>query len=349
VRTTFALVLLTLVTTSAGAETRVLHVANFGIDSTECGRPDTPCRSISQAIRNASDGDTVFVAPGLYGDLNRNGVVGETGEEGSDAPSASCLVCVSKRLTLLSQRGAAHTTIDARNLPLTAVTLSRIFPEPESVSVFGYVEQGFTVLAGEREGISMAGGGIVWGNRIIGGTIGVQGSFPTRTTEIYENEITEAAERGIAIYAGRVWGNVVARNGAGISAFRDMEIENNTIADNRGHGVYIGDPWWPNVRISRNVLVRNAGAGVVLSGDEYPDHCAPLTGECYSDVGIFSNDFIGNDPQGSCGIDNRMGARTTVWAGNNFWAGAPDFGVAQQIVCGASSRTEVNPPKARPH
>ena len=125
VRTLSAL-LFCLVAAVSVAHADVKHVANFGVDSPDCGLQETPCRSISQAIRNASEGDTVFVGPGLYGDLNHNGVVGELGEEGASIPSGeSCLVCVSKRLTLLSQRGAAHTTIDARNLPLTAVTLSR--------------------------------------------------------------------------------------------------------------------------------------------------------------------------------------------------------------------------------
>ena len=336
---------LALVATVAGAQTRVVHVANFGVDSPDCGLQETPCRSISQAIRNASEGDTVFVGPGLYGDLNHNGVVGELGEEGASIPSGeSCLVCVSKRLTLLSQRGAAHTTIDARNLPLTAVTLSRIFPAPESSSVFGYLEQGFTVLAGEREGISMPDGGIVWGNRIIGGTIGIQGAFQHQTTrpEIFDNEVTEAVERGIAIYSGLISGNVVARNGAGISAFRNMDIASNTIADNRGYGVSIGDPYSPHVRIIHNVFIRNAGPGVLLN-DGDPNYFDFSTGELWNDVAVFGNDFIGNDPQRHCGIENHI---STVWATNNFWAAAPDFGVTQQIVCG---RAHTEPSRTQPH
>jgi hypothetical protein len=260
-------------------------------------------------------------------------------------PSAdTCLVCVSKRLTLLSQLGAAHTTIDARNLPLTAVALSRISPAPESAPVFGYVEQGFTVLAGEREGISMPDGGVVWGNRIIGGTIGIQAAFQHQTTrpEIFDNEVTEAAQRGIAIYSGLVSGNVVARNGTGISAFRSMDIENNTIVDNRGYGVSIGDPYWPHVRIIHNLFIRNAGPGVLLNEGD-PSYFDFSTGELWNDVAIFGNDFIGNDPQGSCGIDNHI---STVWATNNFWAGAADFGIAQQIVCG---RAHIEPSRTRPH
>src|SRR5262247_2574920 len=58
-----------------------LSVANNGIDSTTCGSSGAPCRSISQAIAHASEGDTVVVGPGRYGDLNGNRILGEVGEE----------------------------------------------------------------------------------------------------------------------------------------------------------------------------------------------------------------------------------------------------------------------------
>ena len=42
----------------------MLYVENNGVDSASCGAVTQPCRSISQAITNASDGDTVTVGPG---------------------------------------------------------------------------------------------------------------------------------------------------------------------------------------------------------------------------------------------------------------------------------------------
>ncbi|HWQ69060.1 MAG TPA: hypothetical protein VN494_03740 [Patescibacteria group bacterium] len=42
-----------------------LYVANNGMDSGTCGAQAEPCRSITQTITNASDGDTVIVGPGI--------------------------------------------------------------------------------------------------------------------------------------------------------------------------------------------------------------------------------------------------------------------------------------------
>jgi hypothetical protein len=50
-------------------------VANNGTDSGTCGATSaTACRSISQAIANASPGDHVIVGPGIYGDIDGDGV-----------------------------------------------------------------------------------------------------------------------------------------------------------------------------------------------------------------------------------------------------------------------------------
>jgi hypothetical protein len=59
---------------------------------------------------------------------------------------------------------------------------------------------------------------------------------------------------------------------------------------------------------------------------------------------VESNDFIGNDPEGGCGLLNNAGL---VWATNNFWAAAADFGVTQQVAC--NGPTIVDPPKLQPH
>jgi len=65
----------------AVADSATLNVANNGVDSDICGAASAPCRSISQAIANAADGDTVVVGPGRYGDLNGDGRLGGPGEE----------------------------------------------------------------------------------------------------------------------------------------------------------------------------------------------------------------------------------------------------------------------------
>ncbi len=89
-----------------------LHVENNGVDSAVCGSATSPCRSISQAITNASEGDRVVVGPGRYGDLNRNGTV-EPGEEAAEVGfGCECLIKLNKRITLESRGGAGVTVMD---------------------------------------------------------------------------------------------------------------------------------------------------------------------------------------------------------------------------------------------
>src|SRR5262249_45079322 len=57
-------------------------VMNDGTDGAGCGAKAAPCRSITQAMSLAVDGDTIMVGPGNYGDLNGSGVFGDfPGEE----------------------------------------------------------------------------------------------------------------------------------------------------------------------------------------------------------------------------------------------------------------------------
>jgi hypothetical protein len=53
----------------------VLRVTNDGADSATCGSTAKPCRSISRAIENASDGDIIEVGAGRYGDISGMGTL----------------------------------------------------------------------------------------------------------------------------------------------------------------------------------------------------------------------------------------------------------------------------------
>ena len=53
-----------LVVSSRSVDATVLHVETNGTDSATCGAPQSPCRSINQAIENAVTGDTIDVGPG---------------------------------------------------------------------------------------------------------------------------------------------------------------------------------------------------------------------------------------------------------------------------------------------
>src|SRR5688500_4888545 len=103
---------------SAGSQSsqragNILRVETYGLDSLQCGALEAPCRSISQAVRNAVRGDTIRVGPGHYGDLDEDGVAGEDGEERAEAGAVcNCMLSINKKLTIISTNGALETIIE---------------------------------------------------------------------------------------------------------------------------------------------------------------------------------------------------------------------------------------------
>src|SRR5262249_12273900 len=88
-----------------------LYAANNGVAPAHPRASATPCRSITRAMANAADGDTIQVRAGRYGaDNNDNGIFGEPGEE---IPSFGGMLTIAKPLIILSTDGAAATVIDA--------------------------------------------------------------------------------------------------------------------------------------------------------------------------------------------------------------------------------------------
>ena len=116
---------------------RTWQVANNGQDNPTCGSVQQPCRSISQAITNAHEGDSIVVGPGRYGDLNSNGVLGELGEEVPDL-SVGAMINVTKRLRIRSRDGAARTILDVNRAARTAVRIAA------GGSILGVADGGFT-------------------------------------------------------------------------------------------------------------------------------------------------------------------------------------------------------------
>ena len=83
---------------------QLFWVSNRGVDSSTCGATtNTACRSISQGIENATEGDTVMVQAGQYGDLNADGDLDDPGDEHFDPgvnDRDTCAVCIRKRLRI---------------------------------------------------------------------------------------------------------------------------------------------------------------------------------------------------------------------------------------------------------
>jgi hypothetical protein len=99
---------------------RTLFVGNNGIVDPTCGDLSRPCRSISQAILNADNGDTILVGAGRYGDINGNGSE-DLGDETSGF-NTGCMICIDKSLTILSRCGACGNTAVC-DQPSAAVTV----------------------------------------------------------------------------------------------------------------------------------------------------------------------------------------------------------------------------------
>ena len=154
---------------AAGA---TLQVAVNGVDGPSCGTKAAPCRSISQAVINAADGDTLVVGPGFYGDLNQDGVLSGPGEEFPNPIALQCCgLVIFRPLTIVSHDGAAETVIDFGGSLPGATTLEGISIASSGV-VFGRPRKGFTVTgvggAGAVRLQQSTSGVRVEGNRAVG-------------------------------------------------------------------------------------------------------------------------------------------------------------------------------------
>jgi hypothetical protein len=143
--------------TTAAAAT--LWTSNVGADSGSCGTSAAPCRSISQAIANASDGDTIWVGPGHYGDVNGDGNFTGPGDEQPDPNGAAgyspgpygCIVCITKALHIYSTDGAALTFIESNAATGPGSTVMILHDGVD----FGAVDHGFTIAGGNSYGVSI--------------------------------------------------------------------------------------------------------------------------------------------------------------------------------------------------
>jgi hypothetical protein len=122
-----------------------------------CGLPSSPCRSISQAIANASAGDTIWVGAGHYGNVNGDAGFTDPGDE-QPAPMPlpletgyqGCIVCVNKAVKIYSLDGAPATIIDSSPTPaMFNVTVALL----ADGAVFGVPGHGFTITGGNGTGV----------------------------------------------------------------------------------------------------------------------------------------------------------------------------------------------------
>jgi len=143
---------------NAWGTAQVLRVTNDGADSASCGGAATPCRSISQAIENASAGDLIEVGAGTYGDISGDGTFSHPGDEHPQTLNAEgqgfgrhsgCMICITKPLTIRSLHGAAVTMI--ADVPSSTYPVAVQIASPGVV--FGIAGGGFTVTGGNGVGV----------------------------------------------------------------------------------------------------------------------------------------------------------------------------------------------------
>lgn len=319
-------------TTPAG---NTLYVANNGFDTGTCGAVETPCRTITQGIANALEGDTLIVKPGLYGELDGTASIDYVGEEtGVTAPWIQGAVYVNKRLTILSSEGADATVIDLGNATNAAVEIAA-----DGVR-FGDKGHGFTLTGGQQFGLYSHGNDVVIVGNVARGQsfagfrvdstgiselrqntavanpgmgIMVLGSSPANYVVVSNNV---AAGNGNGIVVGvlsphRITGNVISDNEIGINMnYGGSRIAQNQIVNNR-HAVQLNG-WSEGDEQGRPVLTRNNILGNFNNGIIIYPGPPGITPR------IRENNFMGNY---GCAVNNSLN-ESTLDARNNYW-GSP--------------------------
>jgi hypothetical protein len=324
---------------AAHAGTR--FVAHTGTDGPNCGLDAaTACRSISQAIALAAAGDTIVVGPGRYGDLNRNGTLGDLPGEEIGSPGCSCVLSMNKNVIIISSAGAAVTVIDGRSMKVvqTVVVLS-IGGE------FGRPGKGFTVTETGRKdntspptfsghGIGIAAAGVkVRGNHVIftGGDVNYSTGIGIFTVNheairIEGNHVVDWRV-GIEIRvagAATVSKNLVNSNGIGIAA-RGGNVVGNVASGNLGVGISMSG----KATVSGNAAYSNGiGFNVI----------PPFSG-------VFTRNNMFGNHNGNCGLGNEGVVGLT--ATNNYWGVATGPGIPPaNFVCNEDGGTTTTSPFA---
>jgi hypothetical protein len=277
-----------------------LFVANNSVyNGTGCGARDRPCRTISQAVRNASDADLIEVGPGIYGGIPLGG-------EGT--------IAIDKSVEIYSTGGAALTIIKASQgsfdnrivrIDVSGVTFGR--PNGGFTLAGSKAESGFGTQAldvsGDASDVTIAGNiavGNEWGILTSGNQLRVEG-----------NAAFDDARTGFQIIGtgNVVIDNVASGNSTGFFiGFADVTFTNNAAIGN-DVGIEV-DTEFSN-ELSGNSVIGNGRTGFWFR--QPPQVGARLA--------IHRNNIYGNgDAADGCGVLNESG--NSVDATNNYWGKA---------------------------
>jgi Right handed beta helix region len=349
---------------TAGAVT--LHVSNDGADNSACGGENRPCRSITHALNKASQGDTISVGLGRYGDINGDGDLLDQGDETDQG--LGCLICITKSVRIVSVWGMIGTVIDASGTPATVVVSIR-----SNNVVFGAREQGFTLTGGivgldaEVSNVQITGnlalknsqGGFYFigeGVRVkeniatLNGGNGFEGAGSNAAANVTLQDNTSVHNSGWGLVAGgsdlRVTNNFIDGNGQGVwLEGTEVRFSGNIVTNSGREGFFFGPQDSRNIALinlrtfSNNDVVGNRGPGVTIGR--------------YATVrGFNGNNIYGNgtssiiftvEPSPNCGLLNA--SRLKLVAANNYWGGSggPGADPADLVCTIAEGQTTVDP------
>ncbi|MEP7243899.1 MAG: right-handed parallel beta-helix repeat-containing protein [Gammaproteobacteria bacterium] len=273
----------------ASASASILHVENNGVDGSACGDPVKPCRSISRAIQNARAGDTILVGPGLYGDINRDKDFLDPGDEAAEIVRGQegCVVCIRKRLRILSTNGANVTRIDSTTAMLdqyAEVQLYALVMIAANGVTFGTPGHGFELTGRPLNLLEVRDNG----------DIAIAGNV-ARRTDLGRLDLTQGPEYGFSITATGapvyITGNTALDNhyGFGLGGNATIVFTGNSALSNTWTGISVGGngtkrlvgnfasnngagpPFFeadePNYPLAAGFFVRNGETGDVLLED----------------------------------------------------------------------------------
>jgi len=318
------------------------YAANNGLDTSPC-TTSMPCRSITRALTMAAPGDTIEVGPGIYGDIDGSGTLGDfPGEE----TSAGCMISITSRVTILSKDGAGSTVLDGAAMAVVCITTAGA-----SGTVFGKLNKGFTIrnsagtgphdIGGTGLSLDGADGVKVEGNIAIGTQSGMSMGFAVAGSTLtkgatFKSNIASDWETGFFVGPTEglvLTGNLATRNAGGIGIMAAFELQypltggvvtKNSAIANLGPGFDIWDVSVP-FTFSKNTALGN-DTGVYVKGP--------------GAVTLSTNNLFGNGDRGAganCGLylDNRSGsAPLTVNGSGNFWGAAAGPGANPADLAG---------------
>lgn len=317
------LLMFSLLLAAGEIQAATLYVANNGVDSGTCGAQTAPCRSITQTITNASDGDTVIVGPGRYGDLDFDETPSLPGEDDG--------VWVNKALTIESSHGAQATLLYGNlnnNGMLVELTASG--------ATFGRPGHGFTLTTGASTGWWQYRNTVRTGGET--SAISVSGNILTEYhVTMSGSEHTFAQNHLICLD----WCEGINVDGTGHSLISNTGQGAATISGS-GHA------------LTNNVLVMgtrgitiNASSDVIIRDNSFLGGRG-ITLNPGSNVVIKGNNLFGHNRAyggltANCAVFNYSGA--SIDATNNFWGAAsgPGPDPADEVCDGPGSSTVVAP------